>query len=171
MTADPRPLPTLSAVERPPCRRCGHVPPDEADRCPGCHSFLPGNRAALIHGGRSDRLTPALIESARAEVEEILRDSPGSEPRFALAREQCAWTLARVRRMRSYLEGVDLFNAKGRMRGVIDRLDRAEVTLARLIDALGLSPAAAGKLGVNLGRARNLAEALAEMESEDGHGR
>ena len=68
------------------CRRCGTPSPADADRCPHCRSFLPGNVASLTHGLRSDRARNALLPGQEDQLavlgeltNELLSDLGGSE--------------------------------------------------------------------------------------------
>ena len=49
------------------CSKCKHdVEPSERGRCPQCGSFMPGNTAALVHGGRRFELgRETVLDTAR----------------------------------------------------------------------------------------------------------
>jgi hypothetical protein len=144
----------LASVQRQPA--CdGHVD-DGLGRCVRCKQFVAGNRFAVVHGAASGAFVASEAEDALHEIDQALTDGPGSEARFRLAREQTAHALARVRRLRRHLERVDAIDRKGRVRPIVGVLDRAETTLARLLAELGMTPLAAGRLGLDLSRVRSI---------------
>lgn len=156
------------------CPSCGEPDPGP-DQCRRCRRFLPGNRLAatapLTHGTRSPARLQAATDEAIGQIEVAIADGPGSERRYALARHSAAKALARLQLLEAFLDERGLLDAKGRPRPAAKLLNEAHGSFLRHLEALGLTPMSAAKLGVDLGRARNLAEALAEMETEDGHGR
>src|SRR5947208_16529217 len=105
--ADLRPVPAKAA--------CDHTP-DSSGRCTRCGRFVRGNLTARTHGADSAVGLAIEVDRARDEIEAAVGDGPGCEDRFALSREQASALLARVRRMRRYVERNDIVDRKGRLR-------------------------------------------------------
>ena len=140
------------------CKRCG-TPSEGQDRCPGCGSWLPGNRlafpqgntVALTHGARSDQLMARAAE-AQDEIEALLGDSPGSEQRYLPLRRLTALAIARTSMLAEYLDSHGWLDAHGRPRPAFKALEAAEHAAAQHLERLGMSPASAGRLGLNLAK-------------------
>jgi hypothetical protein len=73
-----------------------------------------------------------------------------------LARGSAARALARVRLLETFLEARGLLDAKGRPRPATKLLTEAHASLLRHLEALGLTPGSAAKLGVDLRKMQGL---------------
>ena len=67
-----RPTPT-------PCPRCGADNAHDASTCAACHRFLPGNTAALTHGGRRSLDRPEALAAIAGKRKELIGHL-GGEP-------------------------------------------------------------------------------------------
>ena len=132
-----------------PFDRGGHRPARGRSRPP----FAPGNTAAMTHGARSPRivapLAAAIAQEATERVEYLRR------PEFAMAVEDWSWHEAQRRLLQDYLDthaplGL---NERGRQVPAAERLDRVARRADNLRAALGLTPAAAAKVGASLAQA------------------
>jgi hypothetical protein len=164
-------------------RQCGHCGREErnpeAQRCT-CGRWLPGNNAGRpfpaghelrrVHGARSGRALAERTASALEELEAALDGGPGSEPRYARARQLAAAAIARVLLLEEWLDVVGVLDGKGRIRPAVKALEAAHGAAQRWLVELGMTPRAAAGLGVDLSRAKaNLAaELAAERRKRDG---
>ncbi len=153
------------------CARCGRSEPDLAvGQCPSCKGFLPGNQegrtfeqgndASLVHGAKAGADLVQATESALVEIEAAVGDGPGSEPRFALARASAARALARVRLLEEYLDRVGILDSKGRPRPSTKLLEQAHAGFLKHLEAFGMTPASAARLGLDLTRAKSASIAV-----------
>lgn len=74
--------PAAPSGERPtqtPCPRCHADNASDASTCAACHRFLPGNTAALTHGGRRSLDRPEALAAIAGKREELVRHL-GGEP-------------------------------------------------------------------------------------------
>ncbi len=153
--------------------RCGA--PIAGQRCTKGHA-APGNELGLRTGishGVPSRSLRATREACLRELEDVLSESGlGLEPRFAHARALAASALARSRLLQAYIEQRGLFDRHGRLRPQAKLLEEAEASARRWLEALGMVPTSAAKLGLDLGRARQatLAAQLAAMKAGRGRG-
>jgi hypothetical protein len=123
---------------------------------------LPSNRLALVHGARQGSALTISTADALAEVEQLLGDGPGSQPRYSLAREGAASALARVRLFGAWLERNGWLDGRSKPRtAAINQLERAEASLLHYLKELGCTPSAAARLGIELSTLRR--ETLAEQ--------
>lgn len=135
----------------------------------------PGNLRAVTHGSRSPRLLAPVVEETLAVVEEMCAGTPAEGPAFAAAREVLAVKAARLRMVTQFLAEKGWHDN----RGTVKTPAKLELQLAQSVeaslDALGLTPVSAAKLGVDLGRANTLADELersrvAREAAEERHG-
>ena len=124
----------------------------------------PGNTRAVTHGAHSERLVGPVAEDVAAEVEQLCSGTPAGEDQFAAARAVLARKLARLRMVGEYLEtnhgGSPLTHKGGVLKAAQFELSLLASVEKSLTD-LGLNPAAAAKLGVELVRGSSIAEELA----------
>ena len=118
---------------------------------------------ALKHGAFSMNLVTPRASELLDVVDQVCSGTPAEDPRFAPARALLAHKLARLSLVSDYLNerhGGSPVGAKGQLikaaRLEMDLMAAVEKTLGEL----GLTPAAAGKLGVDLARGQNLTEGI-----------
>lgn len=135
-----------------------------------------GNRRALKHGGHSE----ALLADVSAEVRELMdalgatvpvRDSDGGVPAAdVVAIERAARLLRRHRRLEAWLDLYGELDEKtGDVKPAARLAGEVDAALGRALDALGCSPMARSKLGLNIARSAVLdpAAALSAAARED----
>jgi hypothetical protein len=141
-----------------PCPRCGHPNPAGTGQCESCRTFLPGNKLSVgvrrTHGATKGIALLEATDAAMEAIVEALGDGPGSEPRYAVARYSAARALARMRLLEDFLSLRGLLDSKGRPRPASKLLSEAHGALLKHLDALGLTPMAASRLGLDLTRAK-----------------
>ena len=118
---------------------------------------------ALKHGAYSMNVVTPRASELLDVVDQVCLGTPAEDPRFAPARALLAHKLARLSLTSDYLNerhGGSPVGAKGQLikaaRLEMDLMASVEKTLSEL----GLTPASAGKLGVDLARGQNLAEGI-----------
>jgi len=120
----------------------------------------PGNLRGVRHGAFSARLLAPVVEDTLDVVESMCEGTPAAGPSFAAARETLATKAARLRMVTTWLDEHGWMDRRGSIRPAT----RLEVQLAQSVeaslDALGLTPTSAAKLGVDLGKATSLADEL-----------
>jgi hypothetical protein len=120
----------------------------------------PGNTRAVKHGAHSVRMLAPVVEETLATVEELCAGTPAAGNAFAAAREALAVKAARLRMVTDWLAEHGWMDRRGSIRPAT----RLELQLVQSfeasLDALGLTPTAAAKLGVDLGRVETLADEL-----------
>jgi len=136
--------------------------------------FAPGNLVAAKHGAFSPRLVGPMAEEIERGLDRLVEGTPAAAPAFAAARGTLALRLARLARVTAYIEethgGLPLDEDGQPLPAA--RLE-AELATAvdRALDALGLTPTAAARLGVDLARGSSIAAeveaALAARERAD----
>ncbi len=135
----------------------------------------PGNTRAVTHGAFSECLIGPIAADTLVAVDEMCAGLPAEQPCFAAERAVLARKLARLKMVSEHLDEDGYFNKRGNARPSVklelDLLRSVEVSL----EALGLTPAAAAKLGVNLARSHSLADELetarqARLGAEVRHG-
>jgi hypothetical protein len=135
----------------------------------------PGNTRAVSHGAFSERLVGPIAEEILEAVVELCAGLPAEQPGFAAARALLARKLARLSMVSQHLDSNGYMNQRGNPRPSVklelELLRSVEVTLA----ALGLTPSAAAKLGVDLARSHTLSDELedarqARLRAEVRHG-
>jgi len=150
------------------CRRCGADVGPEHGQCPSCGLFLPGNTLAVAHGATHSAALVKATANAATEVDAAIGGGVGSEPRYALSRDSAAAALARVRLLEAFLDDRGLLDGKGHPRPATKLLTEARASLLRHLEALGLTPSSAAKLGVDLGKMQGLSLA-AKVAAERGN--
>ena len=118
---------------------------------------------ALTHGAYSMQKVSPRVEEMLELVETVCVGTPAEDPRFAPIRSLLAHKLARLSLVADHLNerhGGSPVGAKGQLikaaRLELDLLASVEKTLGEL----GLTPAAAAKLGVDLARGTSLVEGM-----------
>jgi hypothetical protein len=133
--------------------------------------FELGNTVALRHGAYSQRLVGPLAEEIGAELAEIVAGTPAEAPMFAAARSALALKLARLRHVTAWIAehhaGLPL-DADGNPLPAAKLEAELLAGIEKSLDALGLTPTAAARLGVDLLRGSSLQEALHRDEMERG---
>lgn len=146
----------------PPQAACsGGHDPDARGRCRRCGQFGLGNTLAVRHGAEG-RALAARVPDCLARIEQALDGGPGAGDRFGPARHQAAAALARVELLQDYLGRCGWFDGRGRPRPATRQLLEASAGLLRWLDALGMTPASAGRLGVDLAK-RQVLDLRAEL--------
>lgn len=133
-----------------------------------------GNVRALKHGGTARKATLTAAGSWAAAIrdelerEAPLRDVDGGLPvHDRQVIELLASALARLQSVSAWLEGRPPVDEKGRPWPAEDTARRLRGEVARLLDALGMTPASRARLGLDLARSFDLATTWAE--GVDGH--
>jgi hypothetical protein len=120
----------------------------------------PGNTRAVTHGAFCERLVGPIAGDVLDVVGEMCAGLPAEQPSFAAERAVLARKLARLKMVSGHLDGDGYFNKRGNPRPSV----KLELELMRSVEmsleALGLTPAAAAKLGVDLARSHSLADEL-----------
>jgi hypothetical protein len=137
----------------------------------GRRTFEAGHTAAVKHGAFSPRLVGPIAEEIVGELAEMVKGTPAEGPSFLAARSALALKLARLRRVIGFIEtrhGGLPFDDEGQVlpaaRLELELLASIEKSLA----ALGLTPASAATLGVDLLRGSSLAADLqAALDARD----
>ncbi len=119
-----------------------------------------GNHLATTHGAYSPRLIGPIADAIAEELAEIVAGTPAEAPSFAAARSTLALRLARLRRVVSWIEqhhgGLPL-DADGEVLSAARLEAELLAGVDKSLDALGLTPSAAARLGVDLLRGSSLA--------------
>jgi hypothetical protein len=126
------------------------------------------NRRALRHGGYSE----ALVADVSLEVRELMaalsdtapvRDPDGSLPAADLvAIERAARLLRRYRRLEAWLDLYgELDEDTGQVKPAAKLALEVGTSLDRSLDALGMTPTSRARLGLDLARTFDLAQAMA----------
>ena len=136
---------------------------------------VPGNTRAVTHGAWSEKLVGEVAADTLIAVDEMCSGLPAEQPGFAAERAVLARKLARLKMVSEHLDDDGYFNKRGNARPSV----KLELELLRSVEAslaaLGLTPAAAAKLGVNVARSHSLADELetarqARVGAESRHG-
>ncbi|MCU1451933.1 MAG: hypothetical protein JWN46_79 [Acidimicrobiales bacterium] len=136
------------------------VEPIRAARGYTWEPFVENNDAALVHGAWSRRRT-APIEAAA--LDHLAAAAPWTaSDAFAGARASWAHAEAQAELLRADLDKHGMFDDEGEERAAVRSLDRVEGRLAKLREALGLTPRALGQL---LATAASVATATGDAAS------
>jgi hypothetical protein len=137
-----------------------------------------GNRRAVSHGGYAAVVAERLDEKVHAVYEALsadapLRDATGELPRHDHAQVVLlAECLSRLEDVRAHLRDFGLFDRKTKQpRPALEVERHLRREAADYLDALGMTPRSRAKLGVDLTRTFDLAQAMAadaERERRDG---
>ena len=124
------------------CRRCGLEQP-ATNVCGGCHSFLPGNESALVHGGRRQQLGrgTALDESLRVEIRNAVLEDLGGEDEVSEVMRQLVEDFAGAVVLRdlvfAHLAATGPLTKAGRRRASVDLYLSASSRAERLAKQIG----------------------------------
>jgi hypothetical protein len=135
----------------------------------------PGNMRAATHGAFSERLVGPIAEEILEAVDELCTGLPAAEPGFVAERAVLARKLARLSMVSRHLDSNGYMNQRGNPRPSVKLELELLRSVEKSLEVLGLTPAAAAKLGVNLVRSRSLADELedarqARLRAEVRHG-
>jgi hypothetical protein len=135
----------------------------------------PDNTRAVSHGAFSERLVGEITHETLEMVAEMCAGLPAEQPGFAAERAVLARKLARLKMVSEHLDKDGYFNQRGNARPSVKLELDLLVSVEKSLDALGLTPAAAARLGVNLARSHSLADELetarqARLRAEGRHG-
>lgn len=132
-----------------------------------------GKAARTSHGAYSERL----VADVNAEVRELLEALSDAAPVRAvdgglpahdvIAVERAARLLRRYRAVENYLDLHGLLDEKGNVRPAAELSDQLGASLDRVLAALGMTPAARAKLGVDLARSADLASWMSDGADDD----
>lgn len=130
---------TPSAELPTPCPRCGADNAQDASTCVGCHRFLPGNVAAVTHGGRRALDRPEALTAIAGEREELVKHL-GGDP--SLLQADLVTDYARVdvliESVAANIEVGGIFTPKGSARAAVSLLLTLLDRRMRLATTLGL---------------------------------
>ena len=118
---------------------------------------------ALKHGAYATAVINPIAGDLLDVVNAVCQNTPAEDRRFAPARELLAFKLARLQLVSTYLNERHAGSPVG-AKGQILKCARLEMDLLASVEKtlgeLGLTPASAGKLGVDLARGQNLTEGI-----------
>jgi hypothetical protein len=161
----------MSPLSQDPIKRARQL----ANLNPAARKPPENNVRTLKHGGTARKATLIVAQSWAArifdelEAEAPLRASDGSlPPHDRQAVELLASCLARLQAVTSWLDTRPACDEKGKPWPAEDTARRLRAEAARLLDALGMSPASRARIGLDLVRARDvLSEVMAEMDDDE----
>jgi hypothetical protein len=134
---DPKPVSEPSG-ER-PCPRCGAANAHDASTCAACHRFLPGNVAALTHGGRRSLDRPEALAAIAGKREELIQHL-GGDP--SMIQADLITDYARVdvliESVAANIEVGGIFTPKGHARAAVSLLLSLLDRRLRLATTLGI---------------------------------
>ena len=137
-----------------PSRPRGHGGPAHGKREP----FKPGNVVGQRHGANSPRLVGPLSDELRQDIAEMIQDTPAAAPQFAVAVGALATKLARLQLVSTWLSDNGPLDETGEPRPAVRFELELLASVEKSLDALGLTPTAAARLGVDLVRGESLVE-------------
>jgi len=134
-----------------------------------------GNTRAVSHGAFSERLVGPIARGTLEVVEEMCAGLPAERMSFAAERSVLARKLARLKMVSEHLDENGYFNKRRNARPSVKLELELLRSVEKSLEVLGLTPAAAAKLGVNLARSHSLADELdtarqARLRAEVRHG-
>lgn len=122
-----------------PCPRCGADNAHDASTCAACHRFLPGNVAALTHGGRRSLDRPEALAAIAGKREELIGHL-GGEP--SMIQADLVTDYARVdvliESVAANIEVGGIFTPKGSARAAVSLLLSLLDRRLRLATTLGI---------------------------------
>lgn len=132
---------------------------------PGKEPFPAGNALHLLHGLYSDRVRQPLEETFATALREAMRSGLGSVYDPALdehAVRRAARALATVEIVETQIdrEGVDELSDR-----VVQDYQRAVTSAEKWLAALGMTPTARAKLGVDAARTQDIVEAIEQRRA------
>jgi hypothetical protein len=129
-------------------------------------SFRKGNRVSVVHGAKA-QVPQVRVEAKSAAIAEQLaaaapvRDSDGSLPAHDQAVVQMlATALCRLEDVGAWLDEHGVIDGKGKVRSAAGWERRLQSHALKLMAALGMTPQSRAKLGLNLARTADLAQAM-----------
>jgi len=129
-----------------------------------------GNTRTLKHGAWSERYLSPLVEEKETELLSLLEEASYIANVDRIIVRNLARTLARLERFDWYLDqegDVVITGNKTKLNPVISAYFTALESCRRHCEALGLTPGARAKLGVDLMRYKDVAERMAERTQDD----
>jgi len=159
----------------------GQHPNSRAQLKPGAGRWKPGQPSPNLRSGLySENPGPLILNGYAKEIEAALGDvvprGPDGEPlpQFAAALQVVALMALQIERCRNFLAGHGDTDERGRWRPENDALDKKLASYLNALDRMGATPAAYGRLGLNIAqvedlalrRARDLEEADRDLEEE-----
>lgn len=124
-----------------------------------------GNLRAISHGAFSDRLVGPIAEEILEAVDQLCAGLPAAEQGSAAERAVLARKPARLSMVSRHLDSNGYMNQRGNPRPSVKLELELLRSVEKSLEVLGLTPAAAAKLGVDLVRSHSLADEL-EMARE-----
>ena len=122
--------------------------------------FKKGNTVNLTHGGTSPRLVGPLSEELRADLAAMVEGTPAGAPQFALALGALATKLARLQLVSTWLADNGPIDDDGEVRGAAKWELELLSSIEKSLDALGLTPTTAARLGVDLVRGVSITDEM-----------
>lgn len=125
------------------CKRCRTPAEGDENSCQNCGSFLPGNEAAMVHGGRRFELARSPMDEARrialrdAVVADLGGEDAVSEVMAALV-EDFAFAVVLRDLLAAHLMAVGPLTNRNQKRAAVDAWHRASARAERLATKLGL---------------------------------
>lgn len=129
-----------------------------------------GNRRAVTHGAHAEVLPARLSAKAQAIAAELAVEAPVRGPDGGLpvydreAVRQLARCLVRLDDVGAYLDQHGVLDRRGKERSAARAERRLRGEAARWLAALGMTPTARARLGLDLARAADLATAMSEPD-------
>ncbi len=132
----------------------------------------PGNKNNLKHGARA-QVEPRRLEAKVRELyDELAVDVPlqaaggGPLPYDRMMLRQLAEALCRLEDVSRWIDEHGFTDRKGRVRSVLKWEGSIRRQVVELLDRLGMSPASRARIGVDLARQVDLADAMSEPDPE-----
>jgi hypothetical protein len=132
----------------------------------------PGNLNGKTHGAEATVPADRLSEKAQEVYAVLAEDAPvrdgGGLPRHDReAVALLARSLCRLDDVTDWLDTHGVFNKRGRLRDrILVQEERLRNEVAKHLDALGMTPRSRAKLGVDLARTADLAQAMSEPDPQ-----
>jgi len=120
----------------------------------------PGNTRAVTHGAFCERLVGPIAADVLGVVGEMCEGLPAEQSSFAAGRAVLARKLARLKMVSGHLDEDGYFNKRGNPRPSVELELKLLQSVEKTLNDLGLTPTAAARLGVDLGRVSTLADEL-----------
>ncbi len=141
------------------------------DRLPN-GDFAPGNSAAVQHGAHAEVLPTRLDAKAAALAAQLATQAPVRDGAGGLPVHDeevirlLARCLCRLDDVGAWLDREGTLDKRGKPRSAALWERRLQSNALKLMKELGMTPASRAKLGVNLARAVDLAQALSEPDEQ-----
>ena len=142
---------------------------------PGAGAWKPEHPSPNVkHGLRSRNPGPLILNGYALDIETALgaavpRGPDGAPlPQFAAALQAVALMALQIERCRNFLAGHGDTDSRGRWRPENDALDKKLASYLNALDRMGATPAAYGRLGLNIAQVEDLAVRRArDLEEAD----